>query len=452
MVKRTRIYALISWAILFLAMVLLGSKTTYQSDDYSYHFFYTARDGYDAVPFNNFFLEVVPSMVNHWYTCNGRFFAHTIVQLIMQGPHFLFVVLNAFVFVVMVALVLKLAQAPMKAGTILLTGAMAFLLMPIFGQTALWVSGSINYMWMGVVQLIFILLFIKWAKLSELEKGHGLFAILLMMAIFVGNSQMHGGPVVFMDVSFWVLRKWRRNRLIVLKTLLLDGLGIVGFALNYFAVGSSQRVTDLTGGIFTINHVMNYFDYTKPVWPLFAVMLFMFVIGSVQYGLKVWLEKLVTNHVTVIMLVAAATALAVMFCTADLATRTLFPVYLFNFVVLLTMIGSLKRSKVTQCAFGLVTVAAVVMFSAANMNLDVTHEVDTFNTERMIKALPHESVSLKFNYVPNPTSGTLAGLGYLYNPMTGLYRLSTEETGWVNRWAATYYGVESVKIDDTLGK
>lgn len=450
MAKRTRIYALISWAILFLAMVLLGSKTTYQSDDYSYHFFYTARDGYDAVPFNNFFLEVVPSMVNHWYTCNGRFFAHTIVQLIMQGPHFLFVVLNAFVFVGMVALVLKLAQAPMKAGTILLTGAMAFLLMPIFGQTALWVSGAINYMWMGVVQLIYILLFIKWAKLSELEKGHGLFAILLMMAIFVGNSQMHGGPAVFVAVSFCVLMKWRRNRSIILKTLLLDGLGVIGFALNYFAVGSSQRVTDSTGGIFTVDHVMSYIDYTKPVWPLFAVMLFVFVVGSAQYGLKAWLEKLVMNNMTVLMLVAAASAIAVMFFTSDLVTRTLFPTYLFNFVVLVTMISSLQRSKVTQGAFGMVAVASVVMFSAANLNLDATHKVDVYNISKLEAATKNDVVDLKFNYVPNIGSRTLAGVAYLYNPMTGLYRVTDSPEGWVNKWTATYYNVKAVRVNPNI--
>ncbi len=142
--------------LLFLFLLTLNLLSPLCVDDFTYLF-----DFSDGTPVESP-LDIIPSMRAHGEKMNGRLMAHGLVQLFLLLPAAFFEVLNPLMLILLLALILSLAKntpAPSRldplAVIVLFFGF--WLICPAFGEVALWLTGSVNYLWANVFALLFLL-------------------------------------------------------------------------------------------------------------------------------------------------------------------------------------------------------------------------------------------------------------------------------------------------------
>ena len=95
-----------------------------------------------------------------YFGWNGRIVGQTLFRILSVGDHQVVAMLNALAFVALVWLMYLLSLKRKggqhnNLGYIILV-LTTTLLIPDFGQTVLWKAGAGNYLWIGVLNLLFI--------------------------------------------------------------------------------------------------------------------------------------------------------------------------------------------------------------------------------------------------------------------------------------------------------
>lgn len=164
------------------AMWVLNWLTPYGGDDYRYMFMFFEGVKFDPERPIRTFGDILISQYNHWLGFNGRTVVHIIVQLfagILGKP--LFNICNAAVFVLFILAVVRLGMRKVSALNLLFAFAVVLLLWPGFGCTALWMSGSVNYIWASAAVCGFILALNRWGA-APLKAVHLLWCIPCLLA------------------------------------------------------------------------------------------------------------------------------------------------------------------------------------------------------------------------------------------------------------------------------
>lgn len=234
--KKSRILNWLFAVIPVVGFCLIASNTGYSRDDWRYRFFFNGQDFNDAVQFNNFFVEIWQSLINHWEMWNGRAVAHFFVQGMMQLPHELVALVYTTVFSVLVILLQKIAINRVTLNSFLLVAVLIMLFWPAFGDSFLWISGVGNYALMIVLELSFVLVGMKFINSNHLVWS----IVLLLLAPVIGNTSEIGGPAAFVFLTVYaVINKIVRMKMI--QVIVADFLGIVGFLVIYFSPGTAVR-------------------------------------------------------------------------------------------------------------------------------------------------------------------------------------------------------------------
>lgn len=134
---------------------LLNHLTPERSDDYWYKFTFITYMVDTERPITSL-NDVFVSQCAHYRYVNSRNVVHFIVQLfsgILGKP--IFNICNAGVFVLFVWLLTGLYRR-VTALNLLFVSAVLLLLFPAFGQTMLWLTGSVNYLWSSTAVCLFL--------------------------------------------------------------------------------------------------------------------------------------------------------------------------------------------------------------------------------------------------------------------------------------------------------
>lgn len=129
---------------IFYLHYFLIHGSPYAADDYSYMF--NLSDGSRMTSIGQIFSSLA---VHYTKYGNGRLVSHFFVMLFLIGSKWIFNLVNAFLFVLLILSIYHLTSHK-KACSLLLFFAIPTLLwlyMPAYGQIFLWLDGSINYMW-----------------------------------------------------------------------------------------------------------------------------------------------------------------------------------------------------------------------------------------------------------------------------------------------------------------
>ena len=234
------------------------------ADDYSYAFIWNG-DGGGNILYNispdlhriNSFHDILLSQWSHYFTWGGRTVAHTLVQLFVWFGKPLFDIANTIVFITLVLLIFKLSNISYKSITRL---SLMWILIGIwvcvsdFIGTIIWLTGSCNYLWMSVLQLIFLVPY-----LLSLYSNQNISPVLMFpLGVLAGWSNEIGGfSVLFIAVSIMILMKSKRT----LQNWAITGLAafIIGYSLLIFAPGNFHRaVISNTNFHYSMELFMSY--------------------------------------------------------------------------------------------------------------------------------------------------------------------------------------------------
>lgn len=329
-VNTNRQFVLLAVFVIAVAFGVLNIFTPEYLDDYLYKFIFLEKGVNTNFPITTLD-DILTSQCNHYFCFNGRVIVHFMVQLFsgMLGKG-IFNVFNAICFTLLVFLMTRISSK-INVLNICFCTSLIFLLFPSFKDCALWMTGSINYMWSSTG----VCLFLYWLMLLDkvgLKNEHILWGVL---CVFIGWS--HEGIAFPLALSLFIYS------VVNYKTIHKKAIAplIVGFCIGTFLctfspatlsrgaidgnLNFSLLATKLIAGLTLCTKL-------KAMWFLFLLIIF-FILKRKEL---LWLKKFYFNNL--ILCNAYVLSFGVIFFSGFTSSRTAIAEELFAIVLLLKIL------------------------------------------------------------------------------------------------------------------
>lgn len=405
----------------FCLILILNFLAPYTADDFSF----MEHSGY---------LDLWRREWNYWFTWSGRSVAGILVRHMVLLPKPVYDIIASGVYVLYLYLICLLAGRKASASDYLMIAGLNFLLMPVFGQTVLWVSGACNYLFTAVLILLFLLLMQRPSK-TNAARCAGLF----LLGIVAGwTNENTGGAMIFLELCLL------GRDLLKSMDKVCGFLGsLLGFGLLVLAPGNAVRAAqDVTvdlsrGHLYSLVHDLNdaFHVIAQPqnqaiLW-IIAVVLFALCFQDSQRR-KTMGSYMAAAFLCVFVIVALDVQV--------LYDRTMFGSSTLLLVAIMIGLEGVKDAgfvRVKQSALAVLAFCCFCSYGEAGLDLFYTHQLNSLRE----KEIAAEKAKGLVNLVAFPiTSEFLSD----YNPLHGLTDVTRYQDLWVNKAMAQYYGVHTI--------
>ena len=218
-------------------MFILNTLTPYIADDYTFSFSYATGERLTG------FFSVLESQWYHYFHWSGRFIIKCLAQGFTVLPKVVFNLLNAAVYTGLGLMLHRLAVGqkrrfdPVILALIYLS---LWMVSPVFGQTNLWMCGSVNYLWATffcMTALIPYALYLKQAFAPQ----RWLAPVCMLGGLVAGWSSENTSAGLLVALVLCTGFIFWRDRKVPLWALLEVFGALLGFALLILAPGNYGR-------------------------------------------------------------------------------------------------------------------------------------------------------------------------------------------------------------------
>ncbi len=237
----------------FCFMLILNMMKPLSSDDYFLAFIWPEGMGINGpLPETakrvSGLTDIFESLKSYYFVWGGRVPGQSLMTFFVWQGKELFNVLNAFMFVVLIAEVYWLSHEG-KVGVDFDPAYVFWIFFALwsfnisFNDTSLWLSGSCEYLWMLVILLAFLLPYVRDYYDKGSVKKYNRVALIGMfcLGVIAGDSRETVICWIIAVLSFWLFRSLKRGNLQRWKLSGLSGL-CVGYAVLMFAPGNVSRL------------------------------------------------------------------------------------------------------------------------------------------------------------------------------------------------------------------
>ena len=294
-----------AWLVLTFSagtFMLMNLLSPFFGDDYAYAFIWNgAQNG----NFQNNLVgqlqrvesigDIFYSQWQHYLTWGGRTVAHCLVQFFCMVGKVFFDVANGLMYAALALLIYffgtgRFELRNMNAKLLLWIFVAMWFLLPEFFQTSLWMTGACNYLWMTVLQLAFLIPFVRkfWRRDFWSDSSPVKIFVMFVVGVLAGWSNESGGAMIIFLTFLALVYFWRTKNFERWMTAGFVGL-FVGYALLMLAPGNLQRyvvdsneatVPYLSAQMFIDNFEDGMREIIISDVPLLAVILLYFVRGK----------------------------------------------------------------------------------------------------------------------------------------------------------------------------
>ena len=421
------------YGAVFLFMLLCNMLTTLVSDDFQYCFSFVDDTRIEHVS------QIIPSMMAHAHTMNGRLVAHSMVQLLAMLPLVVFDGINALVYTLQIALIEKVSSTGKRNNLIpLLAFFVIWWLEPAFGQVNLWQDGAVNYLWSIVAALLFLLPYINAYLCGKKITGIcGKTAYPILCFVMGAFSETVSAAAVFMAMLLVALAYFHKKQKPDFYQILCIGIAFLGYVSIYLAPAqwsnksASLSVSELLG---------NFADAVK-MYRTFAGLLVSFAV------MLVWciLEKADRKRLYLagVFLLGSLAANFIMVLAGYYPERCACGAFVFLVAANGILAAWLLENQSYRAAVATVS-AALVISLIPNLLLN-TYRIG--REYRAIQANHDYIVSCAEQGIMDievPMIITYSKYSALYD---GKYLDTEDATVWPNNVMAWYYGVNSISAE-----
>ena len=413
---------------IFLIMLFCNFRTNLVADDYRYCFSFYDGSRIDSLS------DIIPSMAAHRVSMNGRVIAHGLVQLFLMLPLPVFKVLNALVFTALIYLIYRFSIASHSHNALLLAALFGavWVLQPEFGQVFLWLDGSVNYLWCGV---LFLLWLIPWVRSfrSGLKMSIGAAAAYSLFSFLVGAySENSTVALVFMALLFMGVQKLYQKKSVPLWQIISLLFMLVGFCLMIFTPGEIGNKSAAGFSALLANFWETLLFYLR-FWPLL-------ILYALFYYLSV--KAALSKDARILSLLFLGGSLAghfVLTFALYCAGRSTYIALILLLVACGLLFAELNEEKyalmlsvvcaICLCTTGYKLYVGMVDIMQTNYKL-------SFNEQLITQAAANGEKDVQLPRFYAETK---------YSAVEGLPYLNTEDSSdWPNVYMAKYYGVDTV--------
>ena len=333
---KNKILIITTLLLIGVAFWVLNYLTPELNEDYQYKFICNPDAlEVDVTTHVTSFYDVMVSQYNHYFNFNGRALVHILVQMFsgIWGKT-LFNIINSIVFVFFIY-VINLLYSKVRIPNLIFCCFIILLLYPVFNQTALWMTGSINYMWSSAFVCLFLWI-IECLNKKTLTNVHWLGSI---PCFIIGWT--HEGIVFPLAISLFIYvlinRKTIHKRAIfpLIIGFLIGALlcslspSTIGRASKNDGMSISGIIQKITTGIFLCLKL-------KAFITLLCTTIIFYIINKRNLPFFVWLKGFYCKNI--IILNALFLSFGFVFLSGFSTTRAAIGVELFSIVILLRLI------------------------------------------------------------------------------------------------------------------
>ncbi len=423
---------------MFFGVYLLNSLTLYTSDDFIYHFFYRG----DLPPSGDLRLiksipDLVDSQINHWQTWNGRFVAHTLVQIFMQFDKSIFNFLNSLAFVGLGLLIAHFSNKitrSSKLNPLILISSYLLLwwTLPEFGKTVLWLSGSANYLWTSIFYLTWFYAILFWRSnfITCLP--------LVILGFLAGATNENSAPAIILSCFLYLIYSLFVNKTINLAKWLSLLSAAVGFYLILKSPGSQARAGE---------NVMDLFDISCNLIEVLRLQRFYFVpiyvaIVAFAISLRHKMRRCSYEEWVCLSLVLFAHFVSTyaLILSPEIPHRVLFGPSVLLSVVFLSLFTEVLRYAQAQSVLHII-IGVLVSITIYSYGFVVSDNMQSHKEVAYQYRLIKEAKDRGQTRVAVPR---LSKPRTLYNAYNGTANLGEGGGDWFNRWMAKYFDMEEI--------
>lgn len=259
--------AIVLAAVAFYVLNLLSPEF---HDDFVYKFMLVNGSVDYSRPINSL-TDVFRSQWEHYFVANGRSVVHVLVQVFtgLLGKQ-IFNVLNAIVFAIFVYLLQYNVTRHLRGKSFFAVTFTLFLvlLLPLFKDTFLWMTGSVNYLWSGTAVLLFLSIYES--REHHLVNDDRVVVWMLPLALFMGWT--HEGLSLPLAVSLLVLNLLDFKRSHHTWGFWLTVAFLVGACITALAPGNLVRSSAAGGfalstlGLKVLNGITVFGHLGSSIW------------------------------------------------------------------------------------------------------------------------------------------------------------------------------------------
>ena len=415
------------YALLFLGILILTALTPMVGDDYPYSFNWADWTRIESLS------DIVESMAVHRITTNGRVFTHSLVQLFLLLPRFVYCLLNAANALLLCVLSRRLLENKrwQDIASILLFGIFFIACFtPAFGENYFWLDGSINYSWGLGFYLLFLMPFLLDYLNRPLNLSWKIALPYCILSILAGGYAESSSLIVIAVAGFLWLYTWHRNR----RCNLVYLLWLVCALLGYYYLMSAPSTTGRAGSFSFAAIGYNMREVFRIAHDDF---LWIYLIYAVLLTLSLWFhaDKKLVNISLLLFISSLASLTSYIFAKYIEPRHLCFPVFftMLSCIMLLSALCRIKHALLSRIALACLSILFLLQFPVGVLDVAVSYHKQQVRLQQIHHAIEAGETSVVLeNYFPF----TSYAIGFIMNNENPTYGPNVN--------IADYYGIEEV--------
>lgn len=420
--ERRKIYLVLG--MIFLLTLLLNILTPIIADDFGY-----------SLNLDKEHLRGLKDIINfqivHYNYWGGRSVAHTLVQLFLYLPKWIFNVLNSLCYTILIYLIYKIAKQDRNDNYYLL-GIIFFalyFLTPVFGQNILWLTGSCNYLWTTTIILFLINLYLTNRNDSPIYR-----IFIFFLGLISGWTNENSAVGLIVILSLLTFLEIKDNKKI--KVWKISGLigSAFGFIIMIAAPGNYIRSSGYSEDISLIYKLfqrflactVGIFKYLLPLIVCLGVILIIFKF-----------QKRKINRNLYIFLIGSIFTIYSMVMSPTFPERAWFSIIVFLLIATMTLVFNLEIKARASKYLKFLTIIIVLLFIVDYQKLII--DINSLN----------KTWSYRIEYINEHKSDKEIVLSSYKttnrkNPLYGQIDITNNPKEWPNTDMEKYFKVESI--------
>ena len=317
---------------------------------------------------------------------------------------------------------------------ILLIHLILWFIIPVFGQSFIWLIGSCNYLWTTVIVVYFLLLFRK----NEKENKWYKIIIMFLIGILAGwtNENTSAGLIVIL-FSTLIIDKITTKKWNLTKTKVAGIVGsLIGFVLMICAPGNYVRNAAFKDDTFIIiKFIKRAIDITGNA-EIYILPLIIAII--ILISLKIYHKKKIEKEVTPFILGGFAATYS-MVASPQFPERSWTGVIVYLIIALIILVYDFEKiHRIYKFILVDLCIILSIIFIGEYLNAarDINNLRNTWNEREKIIEKSNKNQIFKF-YRYETTNNK--------NPSYGLSDIGNDYKVWPNSSIAKYYGIKGIK-------
>ena len=383
-------------------------------------------------------MDIFDYQVWHYFNWGGRTVAHTLAQILLVFPKAVFNILNSFIYTALIYLIYLHGcfnkDNKNNSYMLLLIHFILWFIIPVFGQSFIWLVGSCNYLWTTVIILYFLWLY---RRNTLSEKWYNLL-FMFILGLLAGwtNENTSAGLIVILVFSL-IINKVETKKFELSKTRLFGIIGtLAGFIIMICAPGNYIRSAEFKDDTFIIIKIIKRtLDITNNLGNIILPLLIVIII---LISLKIYHKKKIEKE-TYTFILGGFAAIYAMVLSPTFPERAWTGAIIFFVIAIVILVYDLDTIN-RLYKFILVDFCIILSIIYVSQYMDLARNINYLrNTWNYRVDVINESDKDKiFEFYKYETYNPR-------NPVYGLEDIGYDPNAWPNGSISKYYGIKGIK-------